>query len=232
MDDLYIGAYWGPRRESADQCADRLTQCLRSLANCDAIFRDWYKKGRANRTRLAKPVDWSSHDILVNLLNSGRSRLDSDHSVMEDLGFIVSLWNRAERLKASDFMARCGLYTCNPFLGNSFVLDLPKDLGTLAQKENLLKAFVAIVEAWEPNWAGVISRRSRDAREFVPGRPFVDWMIYVNRTDVDSSALPATASTKCLNEHGAVIVVQNEPINPDNERDLENVRSVERALGL
>ena len=42
----YVGAYWGPRKETALECARRAEFFFRLLSPCDATFAQWYRGGR------------------------------------------------------------------------------------------------------------------------------------------------------------------------------------------
>lgn len=226
--DLYIGAYWGPRRESMEKCADRLLCCLRGISHCNDVFKRWFEKGRSRKSALKKEVDLESREQILRLLQSGRHRRDLDKSIIDDLGFHVEIWNGAEEKKAVPFSAICGSYNINPNLSNAVVLDLPEDFGEVAEKECCTELLAVVARAWEPEWAGVISRASRDSRPF--DSPFVDWMVYVNHRDVDQSKLPSTAYVHVIDRLGTIVVVQDRPIDPANPIDLSNVKKVSAAV--
>jgi len=227
MSDLYIGAYWGPRQESADQCAERLKASFSELAATSDVFASWYEKGRSRRDALKHPVQ---PDDLLTLVESGCSKRDSDKSVIEDLGFRVGVWNGESEERSASLSVRCGAHSQNPNLGNSVVLSLPEVLGDLAEKERALKALMAVVRAWEPDWAGIISHESADARPFTPGSPFVDWMIYLNLSDIDSSRLPSSASVVSVNGKGTIVITQDAPVDPSNQSHVQNVQAVVSAI--
>ncbi|HMP80759.1 MAG TPA: hypothetical protein PKD54_14990, partial [Pirellulaceae bacterium] len=189
IDDLYLGAYWRPRKESTEKCAERLLVCLNELAKGSEVFASWYDKARSKRdgkTReleLSRPVHLWPQEKVVQLLEMGRNRRDLDKSVIEELGYHVSLWNWGEPNRAISPMrsakldVHCGVYAEG---GNYVVVDFPEDPDDLIEKEWALQALVAVVRAWEPDGGGIVSRASRSPRPFTPGSPFVDWMIYLN----------------------------------------------------
>jgi hypothetical protein len=113
---------------------------------------------------------------------------------------------------------------------NSFVLDFPEELGALANKIGTSQALVTVVKAWNPDWAAVISRKARAARHFVPGKPFVDWMIYLRELNIDPRALPAAASVITVCNGNSIVIAQDEPVDSDNPSQVRNVESVEKAL--
>ncbi len=73
----------------------------------------------------------------------------------------------------------------------------------------------AVANAWEPDWAGVMSDEAMQRRKFDAGKPFVDWMLYISDKwlpKVPTFEPPATADRPAA---GTIIVVQEEP--PDAE---------------
>lgn len=228
--DIYLGAYWGPRQESADQCAVRLTKCLKEVASVSHIFASWYETGWSRKEALEKRINPVARDQLSELLRAGRNRRDSDKSIIEDLGFTLSLWNGKEDAQEVSFRCHCGCYSNVQGLGNSVVLDFPEVLGDLAEKERALKALMAVVRAWEPDWAGIISHESVDARPFTPGSPFVDWMIYLNQTNIDASELPSSASVVSVDGKGTIVITQDAPVDPSDQSHVQNVQAVESAI--
>ncbi len=228
-DAFYLGAYWGPRQESAEQCAERLAKFLKELATASDVFASWYEQGKSRRDALTRPVQT---DALLTLVKSGRSRRDSDKSIIEDLGFTFGIWNGASEERSVALGISCGLYWQNPNLGNSVVVNFPEALGDLAEKERALKALMAVVRAWEPDWAGIISHASADARPFTPGLPFVDWMIYLNRSDIDRTQLPSSASVVNVDGLGTIIVTQDIPVDANDQSHVQNVRAVEAVISV
>jgi hypothetical protein len=77
---------------------------------------------------------------------------------------------------------KCGLYDKNPNLCNCVTLELPEELGVSNSCEQMKGLLFATAEAWEPDWAGVMSRESMHRDGFSAERPFVDWMVYISRS--------------------------------------------------
>jgi hypothetical protein len=240
MSDLYIGAYWGPRQESAGQCAERMLACLTEFHGIGGVIASWYDKARNKRDanhrqeELQRPLHMWGDEELVRLFEGGRNRRDLDHSVIEELGFRATAWNWSEPKSASSssetmkMTVTCGCYSHR--VGNALVLDFPEVLGDRAEKESALKALMAVVRAWEPDWAGLISRASRNARQFTPGSPFVDWMIYLKQTNIDASELPSSASVVSVDGKGTIVITQDAPVDPSDQSHVQNVQAVESAI--
>lgn len=243
-DDLYLGAYWGPRQESAYECAERLAACLTELHAIGGPLASWYAKdggdtsGTFQKKRLERPVHTWNTDEVAHLLLRGRNRRDTDGAVIETLGFSAHLWNwkGPDRSYSPGLSATlsttCGMYSRNPHLRNVVVLDFPKQLSATRDRESSSRAILAVVKAWQPEWAGLISRRSREARSFTPGAPFVDWMTYLNHFKIDASKLPSSASVMRVDEQGVLIVTQDAPVDASDHIHAQNVRAVEAAIGI
>lgn len=231
MNDLYIGAYWGARQESPRLCADRLINCLDALRNCSEVFAEWYKKSKSRKGALTLSFDFRSPEQAQSLFETSQIKSDLDQTTIDDLGFRMSLWNGAASPRSAAISIICGVYAKNPHLRNSVVLDLPEILD-LSDKDRYVSVLTSIVQAWEPDWAGVISRATRDSRPFNPAVPFIDWIFYVSRTGLASRSLPATVSTCELPGKGTVVILQDRPIDPANPTDLSIVNAVTDSLNI
>lgn len=228
--DIYIGAYWGQRKESVEECAGRLTACLKGLETTSSAFEGWFRRGKSKQAALQQPVDPSDQSGIVGLLESGRNKQDTDRSVIENLGFSVGLWNGTGGDRSASMSVACGIYSQNPNLQNSVVLDFPKQLGELALRKSALSTLITVVEAWEPDWAGIISKASRNTRPFSPGFPFVDWMFYGSGLALATSELPPSASTIKVSDLGSIVVAQNDPVDATNQEHVENVHAIKSII--
>jgi hypothetical protein len=228
--DLYIGVYWGPRRESIDQCADRFLDCLDRLSRFSDVYASWYEQGKSRRDALERPIKPDDKTHVLRLLERGRHRRDTDNSIIEQLGFTKVIWNGGTDERAVTLTLGCGGYSRK--VPNTCLLDLPNELRELDSKERLSEILRALVEAWEPDWGGVISHKSLDARGVKVGSMYIDWIFYINRTNVDKFMLPRSASAELVDGLGTIIATQDRPIDPTNPQDLKNIEMVEAALGL
>ncbi|QDV91613.1 hypothetical protein RAS2_27170 [Phycisphaerae bacterium RAS2] len=158
MSKLELGAFWRPRRESIEQCADRMQAFMEELVQCDEVFASWYQKGWSRKDALRRKVDVHDRGALLTLLNKGRNRRDYGGEVIEDLGFSVGLWNGGPEERTAGLMIRCGLYSKVFGLGaNSVVLGFPEELGALADASKTSRVLAITARCWEPDWAGVFS---------------------------------------------------------------------------
>lgn len=227
---LALGAYWKPRRESIEQCADRLFVFMHALTLCDFAFSQWFKLGHSRRDALKGKVNVQSREELFALLDKGRHRRDIGKAVMEELGFSVSLWNGGEEGKDAGLSVKCGLYWVSPSpnasLSNCVTLDFPEDFGGLTNPANASRVLSVAASCWEPDWAGISSSESRSARDWWK-QPFVDWMVYVPRK---IASVPPPSTVTHLENGGSLIVVQPNPPVLANPEDQARIRIIEQIV--
>src|SRR5260370_11687870 len=182
-----LRAFWKPRKETINACADRLIWFLTALAACDAIFSRWYKLGLARSKALQAEIDFGNRESLIDLLEKGRHRKDVGKEVMEELGFSVGMWNGGTPAKSVGLSVSCGSYWTGPngIGGNSVVIDLPEELGVLGRSQCMANVLVVVAKCWEPDRAHVSSTKLAKGEDVLPGKPiegpkFFYWMVYVS----------------------------------------------------
>jgi len=230
MCDLFLGAYWAARKETIDACAERLLGFLTGLAALDPAFAAWHEVGKSLRQSLERPVEFQNKSALISLLERGVSRTDVGKQVMEELGFAFYLWNGGKPPCAVGLNGRCGVYSA--YVGNCALVDLPEQLEILRGPEQAAGLLALAARAWEPDWAAVMSRRSMDARNYVAGKPFVDWLLYLSNERAPDLKGLQVHSVERVDDMGWLIVVQREPIDARNPEHMQRVTAIERALGL
>lgn len=178
-DPFYLGAYWGPRREDPEQCADRLSRCLVGLASDSELLDAWFPKANRRSKATGAPVSVDS-SALAALFRSGQNRRDADGSPIAELGLSVALWN-GDFKRAVGLSVKCGAWS--PVVPNSFVLSLPAadDGGSeLYQPETARTMMRAVIASWEPEWATWTSHALREVQQPEPGAPVLGWATYLS----------------------------------------------------
>ena len=99
----------------------------------------------------------------------------------------------------------------------------------MQQTERMARVLSVVSRAWEPDWAGVMSRRSMDMRKFDGNSPFVDWMVYVPQ-DVSSPEPPASVTR--LPGLGSIVVVQPTPPSPDDPEATTRAKHISDLISL
>jgi hypothetical protein len=231
----YVGAYWGPREETALECARRAERFFHMLARCDPTFAQWYRAGRgASRELPGIPVrpevqEWEQ------LFLRGRNRTDATGKVIERLGFTEFVWNAKKERTRIEF--HCGEYS--PWgQGNICLLDPPS---TGPVRERLLRAPVltevltSMATAWDPDFAmatsgemvDLVERREREVR--------VGWLTYLSRRLGTLPPLPAPVRIHPVGELGWLLILSPEPMtasNPEHVAFTARVRELLDRAGL
>ena len=88
----FAGAYWGPRRESPEECAHRTAAFLNLLASCDPFLSHWYKPAKSRADARKHPLMPPDVLSLAELFRRGVNR-EKGGPVIEDLGFRVWIHN-------------------------------------------------------------------------------------------------------------------------------------------
>lgn len=228
LTSFLLGAYWAARKESVGECADRLLRFFRDLGKCDESLSHWYERARSRKKALERPAIIDSHEYWVGKLNRGRNWTDINRTVIEDLGFMVGLWNGQDDRSSIGMLISCGSFS--PYVGNSLTLHLPIKTGALKTSARMRKVLAAVATAWEPDWAGVMSDEAMQRRRFNARRPFVDWMLYVSDKWLPKTPAFEPPTTTERLAAGTIIVVQQEPPDPCNPTHLENIKRVRAAL--
>ncbi|MEI7298199.1 Imm52 family immunity protein [Paraburkholderia tropica] len=178
METYFAAAYWGPRRETVENCAARTVAFLTALGQISVLFKGWRLQGRSKAEALRKQtIDEQSIDTLVSLLSKGRNKKDIGGGVIDELGFRVSMWNGGDDRTASSLMIGCGMYSTVERLSNAVVLQLPQQFDVESQ-DKLHKMMSAFALAWEPDWAIVSSQSARNRH--VEQLPFLDRALYLD----------------------------------------------------
>lgn len=209
-DPFYLGAYWGPRPESAQVCAQRLVTCLKGLGATSDVLRSWFLKGNTQREALQRPVTIETGS-LADVLLAGLNRRDVNNSVITELGYSAGLWNGNTKTSAG-FRVRCGASTTVArMMSNTFVLDLPPFGQADAPDPVPLKSFIhAVIDAWEPDWAVLVSDALRDAQQTHPRQPVIGWMTYLSSWRGAIPALPDDFFAEPM-DGGTLIVFDKDP---------------------
>ncbi|PTL82088.1 Imm52 family immunity protein [Vitiosangium sp. GDMCC 1.1324] len=234
-EDYYVGAYWGPRRETALECARRAELFFHMLARCDPTLAQWYRGGRgAPRDLPGHPVrpvaeEWEQLFLL------GRNRTDLSKKVIEDLGFRVLVWNGKK--ECTFLKCSCGGYS--PWGGpNSCLLDPPHE-GPV--RERLLRAPVlnevltSMATAWDPDFAMASSSEMVDLMEKRKFEVRVGWMTYLSRRLGTLPPLPAPVRIEPVGVLGWLLTLSPEPMtahNPEHVAFTARIRELLDRAGL
>lgn len=170
---MFVGAYWGKRKETRDECAKRIADVLQRLGENHPALGTWYQKARSKSAAMKNTVELSPGSIGRILRTNTR---DTDGSPIAELGFSIGVWNGNDELPAS-FSATCGGYS--DFVKNSAVLDFDPswDYVELVTSGRLRTVLVDLVKALDPDKAVVTSHEYLD-RAGVDDPCDAGWLVY------------------------------------------------------
>lgn len=178
---FYVGAYWGPRAEAVDACAERLARFLADLTQTSPLLGSWFKTASRRKAALKRPIEPAA-DQLRELLLAGQARRDdATRSVMSELGFAVDMWNGQD--VQAGLRVRCGApAVIQGMTSNTLVMQLPAAEGDaleLYQRQAALAVMRSVVTVWQPSWSTWTSHRLRKAQEPQPGEVVTGWATYI-----------------------------------------------------
>ena len=234
IESYYIGTYWGIRKEAVEECAQRAAGLLACLAECDPCFARWFKKGESRKEALTQKVN-PDVATLQTLLLAGRNRTDIGHKVIEDLGFLVGLWNGASNdAESAGLTITCGSYAPRPGV-NSCVINLPygETVTERLLRVPVVKAVMeCVVSAWDPDWGAIMSRRYQDLVPFPPSNaPRMGWILYLShRRGIIAPPLPSPSKVVPSGTQGTLVITTQERFTASNPQHVETAGQVAKIL--
>ena len=217
----YAGAYWGPRKESAEECAQRAANFLTLLAPADSFLAQWYKPARRRKDARKHPLMPPDLLTLTELFRRGVNR-EKGGPIFEDLGFTFWFDNGGPTRDCAALRIKCGDYSGG---SNYCVLTLPT-YGPNADRVLTAAVLTHVVRsmalAWEPDWAMATSRNHRDilSEEGDTGT-FVGWVTYLSRRRGVVPPLPAPARIELVEDRGTLVVLTPERLTASNPAHVE-----------
>jgi hypothetical protein len=239
-ESYYLGAYWGIRKELVKPCAHRLAGFMICLAECDPCFTRWFKLGQSRQEALKDEI---KPDVATqqSLLLAERNRTDIGHKIIEDLGFLIGLWNGSSNdAESAGLMIRCGSYAPHPGF-NSCVINLP--YGETVRERLLhvpvLKTVMeCVVSAWDPDWSVITSRQYQDMVPFPPSNsPRIGWILYLSSRRGEVPPLPSSTTVVRLEKQGTLVITTQErftaskPSHVETENQIAKILAQARLLG-
>jgi len=236
-DSYYAGAYWGPRRESPEECARRAVTFLNLMAACDPLLAQWNKIPKPRGKRRKTPLMPPELPTLTEAYRRGVNR-EPGGPPIEHLGLTVSAYNDGTGSDYASVSMRCGSYEQNSS-ANACILSLPSK-GENA--ERILKAPVlaevvrSMALAWEPDWAVAMSRTHRELDDKEgEADVWLGWVTYLARHRGTVPPLPAPVRIEPVEDRGTLIILTLERFtvaNPEHVALARRVRELLARAGL
>lgn len=232
-DGFYIGAYWGPRAETVETCASRLSAFLSSVPAIDASLADWFRTSRRRGVARRKPVKPSTTELTAALLAGGPRLGDSEGSELSKLGFALSLWNGRE--PGIGLNLRCGSSASVPGLvSNNVVVSVPSDDGDGSgrlSRASRIELARALVQVWEPSWCTWTTDALRNAQSQLGGGVVFGSATYLADSHrVDLARIPSAFSVERWGS--GVALVSNEARGQLQAADIVELRGALTGTGV
>jgi hypothetical protein len=226
IDSYYAGAYWGPRKETPEECARRAEAFLAAIAKIDPAFSQWFEGGRSRKDALKRPIE-PSGEALEKRVRQGRDRQ------FDSLGYSVWAWNGVpDDYDACGFHFYCGGYSERQ--SNCCVVTLPTR-GPNAERVLSVPVLTGLVRsmalAWEPDFALATSTMHRDA--VTPNdnaETFVGWIMYFPRSMGAVPPLPSPVHVEPVEDRGTLIVLTPERLTAENPEHIELGKRIHALL--
>jgi hypothetical protein len=226
----YVGAYWGERKESPEECARRAADFLNLLAPADPFLAHWYKPARSLKDARKHPLMPPDVPTLADLFRRGANR-EKGGPVFENLGFTFWFDNGGPTRDCAALRIKCGGYSKG---SNYCVLTLPA-YGPNADRVLTAAVLTHVVRsmavAWEPDWAVATSNDHRDilSEEGDTGT-FVGWVTYLSRRRGVVPPLPAPVRIEPVENRGTLLVLTYERLTACNPAHVDLGRRVSELL--
>ena len=235
QDKYYMGAYWGPRQETASECARRAELFFHMLARCDSSLTQWYRAGKGFPKELPGYPLRPQVEELEEFLQKGRIRTDVDREVIEDLGFSQMVWN--SKKDATDIRLVCGGYS--PWGSPNICLLNPPRQGTVRERllrvPVLTEVLTSMATAWDPDFAIVSSTEMVRLVQKQKGEVRVGWLTYLSRRLGKLPPLPAPVRIEPVGALGWLLTLSPEPMtasNPEHVAFTSRIRELLDRAGL
>lgn len=226
IDSYYAGAYWGPRKETPEECARRAEAFMAAIANVDPAFSQWFEQGRSRKDALKRRIE-PSGEALEKRVRRGRDRQ------FESLGYSVWAWNGAtDDYDSCGFHFYCGGYSEGQ--SNNCVVNLPIR-GPNAERMLSVPVLTGLVRsmalAWEPESALATSNMHRDVvTPHGTSKTFVGWIMYFPHSRGRVPPLPAPVRIEPVEDKGTLIVLTPERLTAENPEHVELGKRVHELL--
>lgn len=219
-DKLIFRLFWGERRESASQCAQRVYKTFRKLTTFDPTLGEWWTGSNA-ATQGNKMA--SEPEGIQRFLAENARDLKAPEEMREELGFSTMLWTDDGK---SELSFSCGGYNFGPYGPfNSFLLKTQR-----IERRDCVSIFRCLIDIWEP-WQGSIWNRHIRSRlpQANVGFPEAGWMTYL-RTKPDALGELSDQFLRVNTSHGVILVSGDAPPRTEDDEDLEKLNALQDEL--
>lgn len=226
----YAGAYWGPRKETALECAHRAELFFQVLSRCDPTFAHWFRGGRGAPRELPGHPVRSTVEEWERLFLRGRNRTDVGKKVIERLGFSEFVWNAKK--DQSRFELHCGEFSPSGS-GNTCLFHPPEEgpaRARLLSAPVLSQVLNSMALAWDPDFAMASSSEMLDLTQKRGREVRVGWLTYLSRRLGRVPPLPAPVRIEPVGELGWLLILSEQALTASDPEHVARIASVRERL--
>jgi len=226
-DTFYAGAYWPPRHETLQECAQRAETFFRLLSSCDPVFARWCEKASSRKKALQLQFEPTFDTFLRLFAKKKYQCLD---------GFLFGAWTgHEESARNGSVTLLCGSGKAS---SNNCLVRFPSqepEARRVLTEPVLRQVLHAQVVAWAPSWCGAVSNNYLAMKKQPIGAPYTSWLLYVSHSRGEVPPLPAPVRTEPLEDRGTLITLtpdRFDTTNPSHVALAEDVRERLARAGL
>jgi hypothetical protein len=225
MEPFQVGAHWAGRRESAEECAQRVEALFQQLGQCDPAYARWFEFAYSRKHSLQLPFE-PTIEVFLRFFKRRKYRLDREV-------FAFEAWTGQEQSgRGGRLSFVCG--SNSPSYANGCLLHLPREEPAASRVLALpvLKQVVrAMVRVWDADGCAVIAEGDRSTKKALEdGRPCVGWLTYIAHRCGSLPPLPEQVHLEPLEDQGTLILLTTERFSLANPAHVDLARSVRERL--
>ena len=237
-DVFEVTAGWGLREEGAQVCAARLSRMLENLAGVHPAFTRlmWTGMGRGVPTRDMQRL--RELGLLEGLVDLQRTPDDAGKHWLPD-GYRLPATADLDGPKFLVLTVRVGRHLDHRYVARfgNIVTVVISALGDPVNGgipfEALKPILIALVEAWQPEWAGAFSvfygAKSNSLR-WPPPFYSGSWMIYLTQSLAQKINVPASALVERMPGDGLLMQATDQPFDHENPEHVRAADAIQACL--
>ncbi|HYM32226.1 MAG TPA: Imm52 family immunity protein [Candidatus Cybelea sp.] len=230
-------AYWGPREETARECANRLAHMIDDLAALHPAFARWMNKAYTLEEAYSPfckmpPV----LDELTVKFEQNRHTYDDPRDPIRELGFSLAAWNGLNRPQGVSLSVQAAAFVVTrPYPNHASMQFAPRGSGNedLIAAANMESAMRIMVAAWQPVWMGLSSAAyGRHLTDYKgpTKHPWAGWMTYLSESLAKKVTPPPSAIVERTPDGGMLLIATREPFDDEDPAHLAAADAIQAAL--
>lgn len=228
-----INSYWGPRHDTPQTCAARLSRMFDALSAIDPVFGNWLCFSQMKLVPRAS----LSLDGLAALIEKGVYRAEVTGRPTPQCGYQFGAVNSAKKNPRSiSVSVHAGQeFPANYFINSASIRTAPLDdqNASFINLQVFKPALLALAAAWDVTWCSAFPWSLLKLKTKPdPPRPrfYLAWMTYLSPRFAPMITPPRTAISERLPNGALLMIATEERFETENPAHLAVARDIEAAL--